>query len=354
MKKGSCKKVSLDLRKIRILQAIIDDYILTASPVGSRAISKHPDINLSSATIRNEMSDLEEYGYLEQPHTSAGRIPSDKAYRYYVNSMMQRAMLTEDELKFIEQHFSRTVDDADKIIRQTAMVLSDMTNYATMVLPPNPSAIRLRRIELVPVTDGKALVVIVTNLGVSSDTLIRIPKGITADRLHQLSNMLTDNFANCRIEDITANKIALMTDILGSGKEYIDEMLARFKGTILTNKSNVEFFGTSKLLDYPEYSDVDKAKALLDTIERKDSFKTAISGASNLEFSITIGSENNDPIIKDCSVVTATYRVSGEKLGSLGVIGPTRMDYSRVLALLEHFGKSLGTVLTNMIDEENN
>lgn len=345
--------MSLDLRKMRILQAIIDDYILTATPVGSRAISKHPDINLSSATIRNEMSDLEEYGYLQQPHTSAGRIPSDKAYRYYVNSMMQRALLSEDEIKFIEQHFSRTVDDADAIIKQTALVLSDMTNYATMILPPNPSAIKLRRVQLVPVSDGKALVVIITNSGIARDTLIRIPKGISADRLHQLSNLLTESFYNCRIEDITINKFAVLTSQLDAEKEHIEDMLNAFKQSLIGKKNKVEFFGTSKLLDYPEYSDVDKAKALLKTLERKDSFTKTLNGASNLEFSITIGSENNDPIINDCSVVTATYRVSGEKLGSLGVIGPTRMDYSRVLALLDHFGKSLGTVLTNMIDEEN-
>lgn len=345
--------MSLDLRKMRILQAIIDDYILTATPVGSRAVSKHPDINLSSATIRNEMSDLEEYGYLQQPHTSAGRIPSDKAYRYYVNSMMQRALLSEDEIKFIEQHFSRTVDDADAIIKQTALVLSDMTNYATMILPPNPSAIKLRRVQLVPVSDGKALVVIITNSGIARDTLIRIPKGISADRLHQLSNLLTESFYNCRIEDITINKFAVLTSQLDAEKEHIEDMLNAFKQSLIGKKNKVEFFGTSKLLDYPEYSDVDKAKALLNTLERKDSFTKTLNGASNLEFSITIGSENNDPIINDCSVVTATYRVSGEKLGSLGVIGPTRMDYSRVLALLDHFGKSLGTVLTNMIDEEN-
>ncbi|MBQ9833316.1 MAG: heat-inducible transcription repressor HrcA, partial [Clostridia bacterium] len=341
-------------RKMRILQAIIDDYILTAAPVGSRTISKHPEINLSSATIRNEMSDLEESGYLEQPHTSAGRIPSDKAYRYYVNSIMQRAMLTNDEIRFIENHFSNTIDDVDAIIKQTAIVLSDMTNHTAMILPPRFSSVKLKRIELIPIADGKALAVVVTNAGIARDSIIRVPRTISSDRLHQLSIMLTECFANCRIEDINAIGIAQLTAQLGAGKEYVDALLTSIKKSIGSNKSRVEFAGTSKLLEHPEYNDVYKAKALLNSLERTDSLYTALSDASNLEFSITIGNENNDPVIKDCSVVTATYRVGGEKLGSLGVIGPTRMDYSRVLALLEYFGKSLGTVLTNMIDEENN
>lgn len=346
--------MSLDLRKMRILQAIIDDYILTAAPVGSRAISKHPEINLSSATIRNEMSDLEEYGYLQQPHTSAGRIPSDKAYRYYVNSIMQQAMLSAEEIRFIEQHFSRSMADADAIIRETALVLSDMTNYTTMLLPPNPSSVKLRRIQLVPITDTKALVVTVTNVGVAKDSVIRVPKGITPDRLNQISNIITQSFENCRIEDITPEKIAMLVSQFDTSKDYMNELLSLFKQSFINRKNKVEFFGTSKLLDYPEYSDVDKARALLNSLERKESFTNTLNGASNLEFSITIGSENNDPIINDCSVVTATYRVGGEQVGSLGVIGPTRMDYSRVLALLDYFGKSLGSVLTNMIDEEKN
>ena len=172
--------MELDMRKMRILQAIIDDYILTATPVGSRTVSKKSDIALSSATIRNVMSDLEEMGYLEQPHTSAGRIPSEKEYRLYVNSIMHRAMLTESEQRFIQNCYSNTINKVDEIVRQTAWVLSNMTKYTSLVLSPNINAVKLKHIQLVPVTEGKALVVIVTDAGIIRDYMIRVPRDITA------------------------------------------------------------------------------------------------------------------------------------------------------------------------------
>ena len=167
--------MKLDARKLRILQAIIDDYILTASPVGSRTIAKSTDIGLSSATIRNEMSDLEEMGFLEQPHTSAGRIPSDKAYRLYVDSIMRRSKLSEDELNFISEHYSKKLGEVDDIVKQTAFVLSSVTRYASMVLSPRLHAARLRYIHIVGLGEGKALLLVVTDTGLSRDSMIRVP-----------------------------------------------------------------------------------------------------------------------------------------------------------------------------------
>ena len=181
--------MELDPRKLGILKAIIDEYILSASPIGSRAISKLEGFSLSSATIRNEMADLEELGYLEQPHTSAGRIPSDKAYRLYVDQMMQKAALSEDEIKIIRSHMGAKLDEVESVMKQTAQALSMVTHYTAIVLSPMLAANRLRHIQLVPLREGRALVVIVTSAGFSQDAVIRVPEGMDSYEL--------DRFPEC-------------------------------------------------------------------------------------------------------------------------------------------------------------
>ena len=178
--------MELDARKMQILQAIIDDYILTATPVGSRTIAKRSDIGFSSATIRNEMADLEDMGYLDQPHTSAGRIPSDKAYRLYVNTIMQRAKLSDAEIRYIQDHYSHRLDEVDEVVKQTAWVLSSITKYTSMVLAPQLHAIKLKYIHLVPIAEDKALAIVVTDAGMTRDSIIRIPQGMSPDALTRL------------------------------------------------------------------------------------------------------------------------------------------------------------------------
>ena len=182
----------LDVRKMRILQAIVDDYILTASPVGSRTLSKRDDIELSPATIRNEMSDLTELGFLEQPHTSAGRIPSEKAYRLYVNSIMDRAKLTDEEAEYIRRHLNTRVNEVGEVIRETARMLSGITKYTSVVQTPQIKNARFKRISLIPVTDGKALAVIVTNNGATSSRMLSVPAGVTPRSIEQLAELMNE------------------------------------------------------------------------------------------------------------------------------------------------------------------
>ena len=217
--------MELDMRKMRILQAIIDDYILTATPVGSRTVSKKSDIALSSATIRNVMSDLEEMGYLEQPHTSAGRIPSEKAYRLYVNSIMHRAMLTESEQRFIQNCYSNTINKVDEIVRQTAWVLSNMTKYTSLVLSPNINAVKLKHIQLVPVTEGKALVVIVTDAGITRDYMIRVPRDITAEQLERISRILTERLRNKRLDTVNQEEIPELHVTMKEQRDFLNDTL---------------------------------------------------------------------------------------------------------------------------------
>lgn len=344
--------MELDARKMRILQAIIDDYIMTATPVGSRTIAKRADIGFSPATIRNEMADLEEMGYLDQPHTSAGRVPSDKAYRLYVNSIMQRAKLSEAEVRYIRDHYSRRLDEVDEVVKQTAWVLSSMTKYTSMVLAPQLHAIKLKYIHLVPVAEDKALVIIVTDAGMTRDSIIRIPPGMAPDALERLGRTLTARFANCRLDEITLAQFNELSGEVAQQRTFFDEMLRSVRRSMAKGGRSVELSGATNILNYPEYSDMDRARALLTAIEEKDLLYRVLTEATNVEFSVRIGSENEDESIQDCSVVTATYKIGSNPIGSFGVIGPTRMDYARVLAMLGLIGRSLSDVLTNMFEEE--
>lgn len=344
--------MELDARKMRILQAIIDDYIMTATPVGSRTIAKRADIGFSPATIRNEMADLEEMGYLDQPHTSAGRVPSDKAYRLYVNSIMQRAKLSEAEVRYIRDHYSRRLDEVDEVVKQTAWVLSSMTKYTSMVLAPQLHAIKLKYIHLVPVAEDKALAIIVTDAGMTRDSIIRIPPGMAPDALERLGRTLTARFANCRLDEITLAQFNELSGEVAQQRAFFDEMLRSVRRSMAKGGRSVELSGATNILNYPEYSDMDRARALLTAIEEKDLLYRVLTEATNVEFSVRIGSENEDESIQDCSVVTATYKIGSNPIGSFGVIGPTRMDYARVLAMLGLIGRSLSDVLTNMFEEE--
>ncbi len=344
--------MELDMRKMRILAAIVDDYILTAMPVGSRTISKHTDINLSSATIRNEMSDLEEMGYLEQPHTSAGRIPSDKAYRLYVDTLMHHAMLSENEIRYINDHFSRRIDEVEEIVKQTAWVLSNMTQYTSAVLSPQLHAVRIKHVQLVPVSEGKALCVIVTDAGIVRDSIVHVPAGVEAEEMARISKILTERLRNMRMDVAVKSRLPELSKEFGEHRAFLQATMESMKKGMQVDAGNITLAGATNMLNYPEYSDMDKAKGFLSAIETKDKIHDILTRASDLEFTVTIGKENGDDDMKECSVVTATYRVGDDPIGSLGIIGPTRMNYSRVLAILGYMGRSLSEMFTNMFEEE--
>ncbi len=344
--------MELDMRKLLILQAIIDDYTLTAAPIGSRTISRRHDIGLSSATIRNEMSDLEELGFLEQPHTSAGRVPSDKAYRLYVNSIMRHASLTEQETSYIERYFSSALDRVEDVVRQTARALSDTTRYTSMVLSPQIHSVKLKHIQLVPISENKALAVVVTDAGIAKDTMIHIPHGADVSELERLSRMLTERFAGMKMVDVGGAMLHELPLEIREQRDFVDSVIKAVRASVRSGKNSVELSGTTNLLKYPEYGDIERARAFLSALEEKEMPYEMLRAATKVEFSVTIGSENEQADLKGSSVVTATYRIGDSITGSMGVIGPTRMDYSRVLAVLRHIGKSLGDVLTNMFEEE--
>lgn len=338
--------MQIDERKFLILQAIIDDYIMTAMPVGSRTISRKAGVGFSPATIRNEMSDLEELGYLAQPHTSAGRIPSHKAYRLYVDQLMKVGKLSTDDREWMQDHLDLRSRQVENVIRSAAGVLSDATQYTSVIVAPKLGTLRIKHIQLVPVAERTALMIIVTNVGIVKDAVIRVPEGLDADDLYSISRMLTHKLADKPLDAVRQTFSELLREaehnrkLLGETLQVIEKKLES------EDSDDVVIGGSAKLLDYPEYSDVGKAKNFLAVLESKDTVRKLVKRDGGLEITIRIGPENEVPEMKDCSIVTANYRVGGHSDGTLGIIGPTRMNYNRVITVLDYMARALSDVLS--------
>ena len=344
--KGALIEMQLDERKYLILQAIIDDYIVTAMPVGSRTISRKSGVGFSPATIRNEMSDLEELGYLAQPHTSAGRVPSNKAYRLYVDHLLKTVKLTSDERERMHEHLVDKSRRVDGVIRSAADVLSDATKYTSVIVAPKLGTLRIKHVQLVPVAEKTALMIIVTNAGIVKDAVIRIPGGLSADELYSISRMLTEKLAEKPLEAVRQEFAELLRNnaenrrLLGEALQVIEKKLES------EDQADVIIGGSANLLGYPEYSDVNKARNFLAVLESKDTIRRVLSRDGSMEVTIRIGPENQVPALNDCSIVTASYRVGDHSNGILGIIGPTRMNYNRVISVLDFMGRELSDVLS--------
>ena len=339
--------MALTDRKLMILQAIIDDYILTGIPVGSRTLSKREDISLSSATIRNEMADLEEEGYLEQPHTSAGRLPSDKAYRLYVDTLKRTARLNDQEINYIKGYFSNKMGEVESAISNTARVLSDITNLTSVVMTPQISKVKINRIQLVKLSGQRALLVIVFNTGLLKDVMIQVPETIDSSYLDMISNMISE-----RVRGLTMPQaMQVINDIMNGEmpvhRDFVNNILTAVRrNTAEQMGSQIILGGTQNIFNHPEYRDVDKARSFLKLLETKEPLYDMLSRSTDMEFTIRIGKENEIDELKNMSVVTATYRIGDTNIGSFGVIGPTRMDYSKVLSVMNFVGASINELLS--------
>ncbi|MDR2515486.1 MAG: heat-inducible transcriptional repressor HrcA [Christensenellaceae bacterium] len=335
--------MSLDDRKFRILQAIIDDYILTAMPVGSRTISKKGGMTLSSATIRNEMSDLEELGYLDQPHTSSGRVPSWKAYRLYVDRLLQVASLPPEESARVKEIFKTRMDQMEDVFAAAARAISELTDYAGVLIAPRAG--RVQRVQLVPITANTALMVTVTDNGIHKDSVVPIPGGLSPDHLYMISNVLTERAQGHTIAEILPMANELLRD-MGLHRAFFLSLLDRLARQMEPDSAAVVVGSASKLLAQPEFSDIERARGLLSALETKDQLARLLSARSQIEFSITIGPELMLDGMQNSSLVTMSYSLGGGA-GAMGVIGPSRMQYGRVLGILSAMRQAL-----NEIDEK--
>lgn len=331
-------------RKYRILQAIIDDYILTALPVGSRTISRKYEQKLSSATIRNEMSDLEELGYLDSPHTSAGRIPSNKAYRLYVDKMIHPEPLSVEETAFIQSCFDRRAQQVEDLSARIARALSTMTHYTTAVMTRAPREDQiLSHLQMVPVSERRMLLILVMRSGAVSQKMIDLDAPAAPDALYTVSRFLSERLSGCPMSRLPAELMRMASE---ESRELAD--ILRAMADVQTEGSEVSGLvvgGRSNLLSFPEYSDVDKAKALLSVLETKEKVVSLLSQQGEMEISVRIGPETGMEETKDCSIVTASYRLSDGRVNTIGLIGPTRMQYGKVLSVFTQLGRSITELL---------
>ncbi len=341
-------KDQLDGRKITILKAIIKTYLETGEPVGSRTISKYTDLNLSSATIRNEMSDLEELGYIVQPHTSAGRIPSDKGYRFYVDQIMQEK---EEEVTEIKDLMLKRVDRVELLLKQMARILAQNTNYAALISAPQYHRNKLKFIQLSRVDDGKLLVVIVVEGNMIKNTMIPISQQLSDEGLLNLNILLNNALNGLTIEEINLDVISRLKEQAGIHSEVVDRVLGEIAEAIRADDDDLQIYtsGATNIFKYPELSDGEMASRLIGTLEQKELLQELVDDVNSSESSsgiqVYIGEEAPVQTMRDCSIVTANYELGEGLRGTIGIIGPKRMDYEKVLNTLRNLMTQLDSIL---------
>ena len=342
--------MEMGTRKLHILQSIIDDYIVSGEPVGSRTLARRYDMGLSSATIRNEMADLEEMGYLTQPHTSAGRIPSDKAYRLYVDRLMKVRALSDTEARSIKHLFDERVSRIEQVIVEASKVLSDITHYTAVMLGPQTNRVLIRHIHLVPIGEDQVLMVVVTNSGVIKDIVIRVPGGVQPSFLERISNMLSERCQDLCLGDMGHEMLNELKRHIDRERDFFNAMVDAFTGTLMNR--DVYLGGTTNIFNYPEYQDVLRARNFLNLMEKRNLLYDMLADIDQEGVSVTIGRENQIEELQEFSVVTASYRAGGRVLGSIGLIGPTRMEYAKAISALDYVGQSLTKYLTDLMKKE--
>ncbi len=330
-------EMQLDDRKKKILQAIIHNYLETGEPVGSRTISKYTDLNLSSATIRNEMADLEELGYILQPHTSAGRIPSDKGYRLYVDDMMQ---VKEKEVEEIKGMLLEKQDRMEQLLKQVAKLLAVNTNYATMISAPQTRKNKLKFIQLSKMDARQLLAVIVAEGNVIKNNMLQMEEELDDETILKLNILLNTYLNGLSAEEINLGMISTMKRQAGIHSDIVSEVIDAVAEAIKADE-DLEIYtsGTNNIFRYPELADHQKASELINTFEEKQMLtelvRETLADESNTGIQVYIGEETPIKTMKDCSIVTATYELEEGMRGPIGIIGPTRMDYDKVVDTLK-------------------
>lgn len=335
--------MQLDDRKLKILQAIIRNYLETGEPVGSRTISKYTDLNLSSATIRNEMADLEELGYILQPHTSAGRIPSDKGYRLYVDQMMSEK---EREVEEMKELLLEKEEKMETLLKQVAKALAVNTNYATMITAPSIHRNKLKFIQLSRVDADQILAVIVVEGNVIKNKMLSVSEELSDETLLKLNLLLNTNLNGLSIEEINLGMIAALKQQAGIHSQIVSDVIDAVAEAIKADEDlQIYTSGTNNIFKYPELADNQKASQLITAFEEKQVLNELVaetmSGEENTDIQVYIGEEVKLQSMKDCSVVTATYELEEGMRGTIGIIGPKRMDYDKVVGTLKNLRHQL-------------
>lgn len=336
----------LNERKKKILQIIIEDYISSAEPVGSRTIARKYDLGLSPATIRNEMSDLELLGYLEQPHTSAGRIPSAQAYRFYVDALIEPGTLTDNDMALIDGWYNERRRNIDDIFQSTAKILSRMTQNVSMVLTNQQTIANFCYLKFLPLDSQHAILCIVADDGSIDTNVVDIPLGMSSEEMDYLAGKMSKLLEDRNLSDISVEILQnVHTDVVEDKLIFSSLLQAVRKMTGRRQEQKVFLGGTKQLLNQPEFRDVERVRNLLGILEEEKVLKDLLQGGEDSGLKVTIGSENKFTGIQDCSMVQATYRLNGQIVGTMAVLGPTRMEYGKVISVTDYLHKYLKTIL---------
>ena len=333
--------MELNNRKLQILTAIVRDYIETAEAVGSRTISKKYDFGVGAATIRNEMADLEDLGYLIQPHTSAGRIPSEKGYKLYVDSLMKQTDLDENDKILIQQCINNNVSRIKELMHDTSKLLSKLTNYTTVAISSNfVEQSKIKHMQLVELGPRNIMLIVVTEKGDLKNINISTDLDINQEKLNLISNILTNKLQHKSIVDLDDDFIKYIKSQISDYSMFFDQLLNVISNNVITKESDISLSGATNIFNFPEFNDILKAKAFLNMLEEKDVLEGIVNskGIEKENVNIIIGSDNSYDIAKDCGIVTATYIIDGVGVGKIGFIGPTRMDYAKIYSMINYMG----------------
>ena len=338
--------MALSSRQLKILEAIINDYIQTAEPIGSRTIAKKYDMGISSATIRNEMSDLEDMGLITQPHTSSGRVPSEKGYRFYVDSMMPSRPLTSEESMLLQRMIFNNIYQVEYMMKETANALAKLTRYPAIVSEPYLKKTKIKHVQMIPVDEKSVFLVMVTDNKSVKNQPLSLAAAPDYEELNRLSAFLNQHLSGKTIREIDRPLIDRLLKSFGHQAHILMPILGVIVG-LIQDEDDMRVFtsGVKNILAFPEFADIRKAEAIFQALEERDALIAILNQPQADGIQIIIGTENNLEILKDCSLIKASYTIDNQSMGSIALIGPTRMDYGHAVSVLQGIQQNIRHVL---------
>ncbi|ERJ13670.1 heat-inducible transcriptional repressor HrcA [Haloplasma contractile] len=328
-------------RQMRILLTIVEEFVRTAEPLGSRTLSKMDHLPYSSATIRNEMADLEELGFLEKPHTSSGRVPSEAGYRFYVEHIQSNASETDFGYEFqpLEQIFTKKDLEREEAIQEAVKLLSEITNYTSIILGPSAYKCRVKKFQFVPLDSTHAVLLLVTDKGHVESKNIVLPKGVNIKEVEKVVTLMNDTLVDCYVSDIPERLNFELKPYFKQFIDYQEGLIESFLKAFSTVQEHFYLSGQSNIFRQPEFHDIEKVKKLLTAFEDKQILKVLPTSTQGL--TVSIGHENRLDAMQNCSIITVPYKISDNDYGQIAIVGPTRMEYSKVIPLLEYLAKNM-------------
>ena len=330
----------LDQRKKKVLQAIVEEYVNTAEPVSSSLLTKKEDLNYSSATIRNEMADLEKSGYLEKTHTSSGRVPSEKGYRYYVDELLRDDNISLEEIKYISDKLETKVNEIEELTKLTTTTISEITHYTTVAIGPSVDEQLIQEIKFVMLGTKMLMAIILTNTGMVKETIIKFDEEITEKQVETINYMFNKKLKDQPLEIIDLPLEEYLINEMKYSVKVIKPIIEQIKKAIQQEKQTY-LDGANKAFDLPEFNSLEVAKNVIKIIDEKELMADMLNSGFAKDINVYIGDENEKEELKDFSIITFKHKVGNKDLGTIGIIGPKRMDYSKVISVMKYISKKL-------------